>query len=172
MPLCLGAHQDHAGLHVPTADGAGAAPVPLSHRAWGCRDSTATASCSSPTSEPSAGFQSAPLLFYSGHSGRLGDDTKPEQRQGLRCHALDTSPSSHLSPPHSACTVPVLLLLRVPRLGLVLVGGEGTVCESSPYPVTNYCTFTLTNSAFPEVGMVLEAQPSSRAQPSTALEQH
>ncbi|XP_068853235.1 amyloid-beta A4 precursor protein-binding family A member 3 isoform X1 [Aphelocoma coerulescens] len=30
-----GPHQDHAGLHVPTADGAGAAPLPLSHHAWG-----------------------------------------------------------------------------------------------------------------------------------------
>lgn len=31
--------------------------------------------------------------------------------------------SNYLSPPHSACTVPVLLLHRVPHLGLVLVRG-------------------------------------------------
>lgn len=82
------------------------------------------------------------------------------------------SPSNHLSPPHSACTVPVLLLHRVSCLGLVLVGGEGTLSESSPHPVTDHCTFTLTNSAFPEVGMVLGAQPNCRAQASTAPEQH
>lgn len=75
-------------------------------------------------------------------------------------------------PPHSACTVPVLLLHRVPHLGLVLVGGEGALCESSPHPVTNYCTFTLTNSAFPKVGMELEAQLNSRAQPAQPQSSH
>lgn len=43
---------------------------------------------------------------------------------------------------------------------------EGALCESSPHPVTDSCTFTLTNGAFPKVGMVLEAQLNCRAQPA------
>lgn len=96
-----------------------------------------------------------------------GTDTQPEQCQGpvVPCSGHLFS-SNCLSPPHGVCTVPVLQLHWVPHLGLVLVGGEGALCESSPHPVTDYCTFTLTNGAFPKVGMVLEAQLNSRAQPA------
>lgn len=106
-----------------------------------------------------AGPNPAPLWFYSGHSGRLwGSDTQLEQCPGLWCHGLGTSsPSIHPSVPHNACMVPVPLLHWVPYLGLVLAGGEGTLHERSPHLVTTDA-FTLTDGAFPHVGIVLEAQ--------------
>lgn len=111
-----------------------------------------------PSSEPFGPQQGLILHLFGFTQDTVGDSGGPipslnnVQAYGAMVWAPPPPP---FTPP--CLTAPVLLPHRVPYLGLVVAGGEGMLHERSPHLVTTDA-FTLTNGAFPRVGMVLEAQ--------------